>query len=75
MTRTVMKIFLSKLSFRQLYAIGKSRLCFRARYVVSSFILNFKVLSEVPGFWEFNFARLGSFLHCTIAIMPRTDDV
>lgn len=41
-----------------------SHLCFRARYVVSSFILNFKVLSEVPGFWEFNFARLGSFLHC-----------
>ena len=41
-----------------------SHLCFRARYVISSFILNFKVLSEVPGFWEFNFARLGSFLHC-----------
>ena len=35
----------------------------------------FQSFSEVPGFWEFNFARLGSFLHCTIAIMPRTDDV
>ena len=41
--------------------------------MVSSFILNFKVLSEmqVSG----NFARLGSFLHCTTAIMPCTDNV
>ena len=70
-----MQIVLSKLSFRQLYAIGKPPLFSRARYVVSSFILNFKVLSEVPSFWEFNFARLGSFLYCTTAIMPCTDDV
>lgn len=74
MTRTVVKIFLSKLSFRQLYAIGKSPLfssSVRGQFVYTEF----QSFSEVPGFWEFNFARLGSFLHCTIAIMPRTDDV
>ena len=75
MTRTVVKIFLypNLVSDNSMQLV--SHLCFRARYVVSSFILNFKVLSEVPGFWEFNFARLDSFLHWTIAIMPRTDDV